>query len=224
MNAMPCWTQVPMLSLCLCIQGWRAKFAECQVPSATVTGPIVQVYEFEGKRRLVVALPNSAILVSQEWLTNIAGWTFVSGPKPGLEGSACENIVYRAGANKSYKLSMKNGLPYLSRELFWLGMHDIARKAKRISGHTLDDLQEMFATMAREPQPQIYSVKTIAVPEPSKVVFTAVPQTMHFKPSDVRREIIRWFENFHPTPNLNRGRLSGSAASLTFGAQTGRGI
>ena len=102
-------------------------------------------------------------------------------------------------------------------------MHDIARKAKRIFGHTLDDLQEMLATMAREPQPQIYSVKTIAVPEPSKVVFTAVPQTMHFKPSDVRREIIRWFENFHPTPNLNRGRLSGSTASLTFGAQTGRG-
>ena len=39
----------------------------------------------------------------------------------------------------------------------------------------------------------------------------------------MRREIIRWFEHFHPTPNLNRGRLSGSAASLTFGAQTGRG-
>ena len=59
--------------------------------------------------------------------------------------------MYRAGANKSFKLSMKNGLPYLSRELFWLGMHDIAqRKAKRISGHTLDDLQEMLATMARK--------------------------------------------------------------------------
>ena len=81
----------------------------------------------------------------------------------------------------------------------------------------------MLYTMAREPQPQIYAVKTIAVPEPSNVVFTAVPHTMHFKPSDVRREIVKWFEHFHPTPNLNRGRLSGSAASLTFGAQTGRG-
>ena len=40
---------------------------------------------FEGKKRLVVALPSSAILVSQEWLTSIAGWTFVSGPKPRLE-------------------------------------------------------------------------------------------------------------------------------------------
>ena len=147
----------------------------------------------------------------------------VSGPKPGLEGSACENIVYRDGANRSYKLSMKNGLPYLSRELFWLGMHDIARKATRISGHTMGDLQEMLDAMAREPQPQIYSVKTIAVPEPSKVVFTAVTHTMHFKPRDARREIIRWFKHFHPTPNLNRGRLSGSAASLAFGAQAGRG-
>ena len=58
----------------------QGEVAECQVPSATVTGPIVQVYEFDGARRLVVALPRSAILVSQEWLTTIAGWTFVSGP------------------------------------------------------------------------------------------------------------------------------------------------
>ena len=201
----------------------EGEVAECQVPGSTVTGPIVQVYEFEGKKRLVVALPNSAILVSQEWLTTIAGWTFVSGPKPRLENSVCENIVYPAGAKKSFVLNMKNGLPYLSRELFWLAMNDVARNAKRISGHTLDELQEMLDTMAHEPQPQIYSVKTVAVPEPSKVVFTTVPLTHHFKPNDVRREIIAWFEHFHPTPNQNRGRLSGNAASLTFGAQTGRG-
>ena len=42
----------------------KGKQVECQVPSATVTGPIVEVYEFDGARRLVVALPNSAILVS----------------------------------------------------------------------------------------------------------------------------------------------------------------
>ena len=114
----------------------EGEVAECQVPGSTVTGPIVQVYEFEGKKRLVVALPNSAILVSQEWLTTIAGWTFVSGPKPRLENSVCENIVYPAGAKKSFVLNMKNGLPYLSRELFWLAMTDIARNAKRISGHS----------------------------------------------------------------------------------------
>ena len=55
--------------------GMQGEIAECQVPSATVTGPIVQVYEHKGARRLVVALSNSAILVSQEWLTTIAGWT-----------------------------------------------------------------------------------------------------------------------------------------------------
>ena len=68
----------------------QGEIAESQVPSATVTGPIVQVYEFEGARRLAVALPSSAILVSQEWLTTIAGWTFLAGPKPGLANSACE--------------------------------------------------------------------------------------------------------------------------------------
>ena len=44
----------------------EGEVAECQVPGSNVTGPIVQVYEFESKKRLVVALPNSAILVSQE--------------------------------------------------------------------------------------------------------------------------------------------------------------
>ena len=108
----------------------KGEIAECQVPSATVTGPIVQVHEFDGARRLVVALPNSAIPVSQEWLTTIAGWTFVSGPKPGLPSSVCENKVYPAGAKTSFVLSMKNGLPYLSKELFWRAMEDIASKAK----------------------------------------------------------------------------------------------
>ena len=77
----------------------QGDIAECQVPSATVTGPIVQVYEFDGATRLVVALPQSAILVSREWLTTIAGWTFVSGPKPGLKSSVCENKAYPAGAD-----------------------------------------------------------------------------------------------------------------------------
>ena len=144
--------------------------AECQVPSATVTGPIVQVYEFDGARRLVVALPHSAILVSQEWLTTIAGWTFVSGSKPGLEGSVCQNKVYPAGDEKSYVLYMKNGLPYLSKELFWKTMEDIARKAKLTSGHNGSELKDMIDSRTYEPQPQIYSVKTVAVPETPNVV------------------------------------------------------
>ena len=71
--------------------GVNGEIAECQAPSATLTGPIVQVYDHNETKRLLVALPNSAILVSQEWLTTIAGWTFFSGPKPGLENSACES-------------------------------------------------------------------------------------------------------------------------------------
>ena len=174
--------------------------AECQVPSATVIGPIVQVYEFEGTKRLVVALPRSATLVSQDRSTTIAGWTFVSGPKPRLEGSVCLNKVYPARGEKSYALSMKNGLPYLSKELFWMAMKDIAEKAMLLSGHTWDELKEMIDNQTHEPQPQIYSVKTVAVPEPPNVVFTTVPPTQHFSPKEVRKNIIDWFEHFHPTP------------------------
>ena len=59
----------------------QGEVAECQVPSTTVTGPIVQTYEFDGAKRLVVALPQSTILVSREWLTTIAGWEFTSETK-----------------------------------------------------------------------------------------------------------------------------------------------
>ena len=118
---------------------------------------------------------------------------------------------------------MKNGLPYLSKELFWMAMKDIARQATLLSGHIWDELKEMIDNQTHEPQPQIYSVKTVAVPQPPNVVFTTVPHTHHFRPHDVRKEIIEWFEHFHPTPNLNRGRLTGTAPSLTFGAQTGTG-
>ena len=45
-----------------------------------------------------------------------------------------------------------------------MGMHDIASQAERISGHSVERLQEMLYTVAPEPQPQIYAVKTIAVP------------------------------------------------------------
>ena len=105
----------------------QGDLAECQVPSATVTGPIVQTYEFKGAKRLVVALPQSTILVSQEWLTSIAGWEFISGPKP---GSGSESRVTPAGSTKSYVLSMRNGLPYLSKELFWQAMEGFFQEGR----------------------------------------------------------------------------------------------
>ena len=155
--------------------GMQGEIAECQVPSATVTGP---------------ALPNSAILVSQESLTTIAGWTFVSGPKPGLKNSVCENKVYPAGADSSSVLSMKNGLPYLSNELFWRAMEDVAGKAKLTSGHKWSELKDMIDNRAYETQPQVYSVKTVAVPETPKVLLSAPPGTHHFIPNNVRKQIV----------------------------------
>ena len=159
-----------MQSLYHCILECKGEIAECQVPSATVTGPIVQVYERNGARRLVVAVPNSAILVSQEWLTTIARWSFFSGPKPGLKNSVCENKVYLAGADSSFVLSMKNGLPYLSKDLFWRAMRDIARRATLVSGHAWSALKDMIDNRTYEPQPQIYSVKTVAVLETPAVI------------------------------------------------------
>ena len=169
---------------------------ECQVPSATVTGPIVQTYDFNGSKRLVVALPQSTILVS-EWLTTIAEWEFTSGPKSGSE-SECK--VTPAGSTKSYVLSIRNGLPYLSKELFWLAMDHMSRRAQLIKGHSWGELKEMIENRAREPNPQIYSVKSVEVPEPPDVVFTTVPRTQHFVPSEVRKSIMKMFEYLKTTP------------------------
>ena len=170
----------------------EGEIAECQVPSATVTGPIVQVYEFNDSKRLVVALPQSTILVSQEWLTTIAEWEFASGPKGIGIGTECR--VTPAGSSKSYVLSLRNGLPYLSKDLFWLAMEHMSRKAQLIKGHSWGELKEMHESNAREPYPQVYAVKSVEIPEPPQVVFTAVPRTQHFKPSDVRKSIITMFE------------------------------
>ena len=196
----------------------EGEIAECQVPSATVTGPIVQTYDFNGSKRLVVALPQSTILVSQEWLTTIAEWEFTSGPSE--SGSECR--VTPAGSTKSYVLSIRNGLPYLSKELFWLAMDHMSRRAQLIKGHSWGELKAMLE-QAREPHPQIYSVKSVEKIEPPDVVFTAVPRTQHFVPSKVRKGIRKMFEDLKPSYNPNRGRLSNAAVSLTFGAQTGRG-
>ena len=132
----------------------------------------------------------------------------------------CENKVYPAGAKTSFVLNMRNGLPYLSKELFWKAMED---KAELSSGHTWRELRNMLDNRRYGPQPQVYAVKTVAILETPKVVLTDAPRTHHFISTDVRKKIKEWFEHFHPAPKPNRGRLSGTASSLTFGAQTGRG-
>ena len=42
----------------------------------------MQVLKHNGER-LVLPLPQSAVLLSQEWLITVAGWTFIAGPKDG---------------------------------------------------------------------------------------------------------------------------------------------
>ena len=72
---------------------------------------------------------------------------------------------------------MKNDLPYLSKELFWLAMCDIARNATLVSGHPWQELQVILDDQAHEPQPQIYSMKAVTVPEAPLVVFSQVATT-----------------------------------------------
>ena len=67
------------------------------------------------------------------------------------------------------------------------------------------------------------STQSVDIPELPDVVFTTVPRTQHFVPSEVRKNITKMFEYLKPSPNANRGRLSNVAVSRTFGAQTGRG-
>ena len=102
-------------------------------------------------------------------------------------------------------------------------MDHMSRRARLVKGHSWGELKKMLDSNAREPHPQVYSVKAVEVPEPPEVVFTAVPKTQHFSPAEVRRSIVTMFEYLKPSPNPNRGRLSNAAVSLTFGAQTGRG-
>ena len=166
-------------------------------------GPIVQVCEYRGSKRLVVALPNSAILSPRS--ATVAKWTFVSGPKLKTKDE-CENVVYPPGKG-AHQLAMENGLPYLSKE-FWLAMLDISTKLT-------------WSQQVQEPQSQIYSVKTVTVPKTPMVALSQVSSTKHFKPWKARQEIVAWFEEFHPPSNPNRGRISGTA-KLTSRAQTGR--
>ena len=111
----------------------------------------------------------------------------------------------------------------MSKELFWLAMEDVSKRAELLARHSWRELKEMLENNTHETHPQIYSGKTVDIPKPPDVVFTMVPRTQHFVPSEVRKTIMSTFDRLRATPNANRGRLSNTALSLTFGAQTGRG-
>ena len=118
-------------------------------------------------------LPQSAILISQEWLTTIARWTFVSGPRLHGKGE-CENKVYTARGG-AHVLEVKNGLPYLSKELFWQAMEDILTNAKLISGRSWTELEDMIE--AQDVRPQIYSVEEVKVSAAPVVEFSRLIPT-----------------------------------------------
>ena len=99
---------------------------------------------------------------------------------------------------------MKNGLPYLSRELFWKAMEDISTQAELLSGHSWTELKDMIEEQVQETKPQIYSVKAVTAILP--VVFSRVATTDHFAPSKARCAVMNLFDQLHPTPNPNRGR------------------
>ena len=102
-------------------------------------------------------------------------------------------------------------------------MEDISTQATLISGHSWTELRDMIKAQVQEAQPQIYSVKAMTVPIVPLVEFSRIVPMDHFCPGKVKRAVIALFDQLHPAPNPNRGRLSGSARSLTFGAQPGRG-
>ena len=49
----------------------------------------------------VVALPQSAMLISQEWRPTVAGWTFVAAPRDGVSHSGFGTSVARTACDDS---------------------------------------------------------------------------------------------------------------------------
>ena len=91
------------------------EIAEYKVPSATVERPIVQVLKYGQERHLVVALPQSAVLISQEWLATVAGWTFIAAPKDGVS----EILVYTSTRGDPKTLANEMDYPTRLKNCFW---------------------------------------------------------------------------------------------------------
>ena len=181
--------------------------------------PIVQVLKHRDERRLVAALPQSAILISQEWITTVAGWAVIADSRDGVS----QILVYTSTRGDPRTLSMKNGLPYLSKELVWQAMEAIASKTTLVSGHPWPELREMIHEQVQRTRPKIHAVHEV-VPTPTPPVQVSSPKkSVRFDPNQARQEIMRLVEENQPRPNANRWRPSGVAKSLTLGAQTGRG-
>ena len=63
-------------------------------------------------------------------------------------------------------------------------------------------IEDMLDNQAHEPQPQIYSVKAVKVPEAPMVLISLAARTKHFEPWKIRAKIIERFEHLHPSANF----------------------
>ena len=107
---------------------------------------------------------------------------------PGGNGE-CENRVCTGTRGEAHKLDMKNGLPYLSKELFWKATQDISTQAKLISG-LMDRVEGRDReTSAGNPTSNLLGagseVSTIPL-----VVFSCLAPSDHFSPKKARRVVM----------------------------------
>ena len=143
-------------------------------------------------------------------LTTVARWRTVIATSKGELSQVAAYASKSRGCPKT--LLMKNGLPYLSQDLFWEAMEDIARQTTLVSGHPWPE----------QSYPMIHAVQEV-VPTPAPPFQVSSPgKSVSFNPHQARNELMRLFDE-KPKPNANRSRLSGVAKTLIFGAQTGRG-
>ena len=101
-------------------------------------------------------------------------------------------------------------------------MSDIASQTTLITGHPWPELKEIIREQVQKSSPTIHAVQEVALIEPPPIVLSYPRKSVTFSPHQARHGIAKLLDANHPQPNPNRIRLSGSAKTLTFGAQTGR--
>ena len=68
---------------------------------------------------------------------------------------------------------MKNGLPYLSKDLFWEAMEDIASQTTLVTGHPWPELKEMIHEQVQKTYPMLHAVQDV-VPTPAPSIQVAI--------------------------------------------------
>ena len=91
-------------------------------------------------------------------IATVAGWTLIAKSV----GLSSQVEAHTPAAKRSPKtLTMKNEFPYLSKDLFWEAMHDIARRTKLVNGHPWPELKEMVHKQVQKAYPIIHAVQEV---------------------------------------------------------------